>query len=181
RASVERQLTEVAMPFMQDLYARSRETVHLGVLEGDEVVYVSKISGHRQMRVPSRLGGRMPLHCTAIGKALLAHADDELTRAVLAGPLERRTPRTVTAPGILKRQLDRIVTEGVAYEQEESGAGIVCVAAPVLDANDHPIAAISLTGTAPAFKAEKHHTVVSAAAAGIVSTLARREELRTRT
>src|SRR5690349_12370514 len=79
RASVERQLLEVATPFMEDLYERTHETVHLGVLEGQEVVYVAKIGGHRQVRSPSRIGGRMPLHCTAIGKALLANSPRELT------------------------------------------------------------------------------------------------------
>src|SRR5690349_1097392 len=120
RASVERGLIEVAVPFMEDLYERTHETVHLGVREGTEVVYVTKIGGHRQASSPSRIGGRMPLHCTAIGKALLAHAPDELRSEVLAGPLARRTPRTITAPGLLANQLDAIVEAGVSFEFEEA-------------------------------------------------------------
>src|SRR5690606_27080486 len=60
RAATERTLLEVAVPFLQDLFTRTRETVHLGVRDGDEVVYISKIGGHRQARSPSRIGGRMP-------------------------------------------------------------------------------------------------------------------------
>ncbi|MCD4527266.1 IclR family transcriptional regulator [Nocardioides sp. cx-173] len=178
RASVERRLLEVATPFMEDLYERTHETVHLGVLEGREVVYVSKIGGHRQASSPSRIGGRMPLHCTAIGKALLAHSDPALVDEVLAGRLDRRTPRTVTGPGLLRRQLERVLEAGVAYEHEESAVGIVCVAAPVLDADDRPIAAVSLTGPVTRFHPETHATSVRAAAAGVAATLARREALR---
>ncbi|KQY50105.1 MULTISPECIES: IclR family transcriptional regulator [unclassified Nocardioides] len=180
RASVERSLLEVAMPFLQDLYERTHETVHLGIREGHEVVYVAKIGGHRQAAAPSRTGGRMPVHCTAIGKALLAWADPELRREVLAGPLERRTPRTVVAPGLLRRQLDAIVERGVSYEHEESAVGIVCVAAPVLDADERPLAAVSVTGPVTRFHPESHANAVRAAAAGIAATIARRRVMTDR-
>ena len=147
-ASAERTLLEVAMPFLQDLYERTHETVHLGVREGTEVVYLAKIGGHRQAKAPSRTGGRMPMHCTAIGKVLLSYADPELQHEVLNGPLPRRTPHTLVAPGLLRRQLDRVVEAGVAYEREESTPGLLCVAAPVLDLDGHSaIAAISVNGS----------------------------------
>ncbi|GAA0960132.1 IclR family transcriptional regulator [Actinocorallia libanotica] len=177
RASVERGLLEVAIPFMEDLRERTHELVHLGVAEGTEVVYVAKIGGHRQAVSPSRIGGRMPLYCTAIGKALLAASPPELLERVLAGGLTRRTPRTVTAPGLLRRQLERVAETGVAFELEESAVGIVCVAAPILDPADRPIAAVSVTGPVTRFKPETHATVVKAAAAGIAGTLARRAAL----
>ncbi|KRF21078.1 IclR family transcriptional regulator [Nocardioides sp. Soil797] len=176
-ASAERSLIEVAMPFLQDLYERTHETVHLGVRDGHEVVYVVKIGGHRQAAAPSRTGGRMPLHCTAIGKALLAWSEVELRREVLARPLSRRTPRTVVAPGLLRRQLATVVERGVAYEHEESAVGLVCVAAPVLDADDRPLAAVSVTGPVTRFRPEGHANEVRAAAAGIAATLARRNDL----
>src|SRR5699024_11736154 len=116
RASVERGLLELAMPCLQDPYERTHETVHLGVLDGHEVVYVAKIGGHRQASAPSRTGGRMPLHCTAIGKALLAHSGADLRAAVLSAPLERRTARTIVAPGLLAGQLDTVREQGVSYE-----------------------------------------------------------------
>ncbi|MER7584199.1 IclR family transcriptional regulator [Kitasatospora sp. NPDC097691] len=173
-ASPERSLLEVAMPFLQDLYERTHETVHLGVREGHDVVYVAKIGGHRQAKAPSRTGGRMPLHCTAIGKALLAHADDALRREVLTGPLERRTPHTVVTPGALRRQLQRITETGIAFELEESALGLLCVAAPVLG-HDEPVAAISVAGPVGRFRPDRYTTPVRAAAAGLASTLARRD------
>jgi DNA-binding IclR family transcriptional regulator len=136
RATVERGLLEVATPFMEDLYERTHETVNLGVSTAIRIVYVAKIGGHRQVTAPSRIGGRLPLHCTAIGKALLAFSPPELFIRVVEEGLDRRTPRTITAPGLLRQQLDRVVETGVAFEYEESAVGLACVAAPVLDARD---------------------------------------------
>jgi len=177
-ASVERGLLEVATPFMEDLYERTHETVHLGVREGLAVVYVAKLGGHQQATSPSRLGGRMPLHCTAIGKALLAFAPAEIQRDILSSPLARRTPRTITAPGLLEQQLRTVVETGIAFEREESARGIVCVAAPILDAWGVPVAALSVTGAVARFRPETHATSVRAAAAGVAATLARRSALR---
>jgi DNA-binding IclR family transcriptional regulator len=175
RASAERTLLELAMPFLQDLYERTHETVHLGVTDGFAVVYIAKIGGHRQARAPSRIGGRMPLHCTAIGKVLLAHADPEVRRTVLSGPLERRTPHTIVGPGLLRRQLDAALETGVAFEREESTPGLLCVAAPVLDTDGRTaLAAISVTGPVGRFRPESHVTAVRAAAQGLGSVLARR-------
>lgn len=175
RASSERSLLELAMPFLQDLYERTHETVHLGVSEGNEVVYIAKIGGHRQARSPSRTGGRMPMHCTAIGKVLLAYADPLVRGQVLNQPLERRTPHTVVAPGMLARQLEAVIDSGLAWEREESTPGLLCVAAPVLDADSYTaLAALSVSGPVGRFRPEAHAAAVRAAATGIGSMLSRR-------
>ena len=176
RASVERSLLEVAIPFLEELNARIHETVHLGVLDGTDVVYLTKIGGRRQASAPSRIGGRMPVHCTAIGKTLLAHADRSLRDRVLSGPLPAHTPRTIVLPGTLRTQLDRIAVEGVAYEFEESAPGLVCVAAPVREA-DTVVAAISIAGASHRFHPESHVASVRAAADGIGATLTRRARM----
>ncbi|UYP18890.1 IclR family transcriptional regulator [Rhodococcus sp. Z13] len=178
RASLERGLLEVAIPFMEDLYERTHETVHLGVPEGTEVVYVSKIGGHRPASIPSRIGGRMPMYCTGIGKALLAFSPPEVLAEVLAGGMPRKTPRTITTPGRLSANLAAVVEHGVAFEYEESAVGLTCVAAPIFDADDRPIAAVSVTGPVTRFRPEKHAGAVQAAAAGIAATHARREAIR---
>lgn len=162
---------------MEDLYERTHEIVHLGVREGTDVVYVGKISGHRQAPAPSRLGGRMPLHCTAIGKVLLAHGDRDLFNEIVDAGLSRRTPRTMIAPGLLRLQLDKIRDTGVAFEYEESAVGIACVAAAILGTDETPIAAVSVTGPITRFRPEAHATAVRAAADGIASILARRESM----
>ncbi|MCU7723902.1 IclR family transcriptional regulator [Actinoplanes sp. KI2] len=173
RASVERSLLEVATPFLEDLYERTHETVHLGLREGTEVVYVAKVGGHRQARAPSRLGGRLPLHATAIGKALLAFAPEQVRAQVLAAPLPRLAPRTVTSASILRRQLDEAMRTGVAFEAEESAVGIVCIGAPVLDDDAVAVAAVSVAGPADRFHPRRYVDAVKAAAGGIAATLAR--------
>ncbi|GAA2796111.1 IclR family transcriptional regulator [Crossiella cryophila] len=177
RASVERRLVEVATPYLEDLYERTHETVHLGLREGHEVVYVAKIGGHRQAASPSRLGGRLPLHATAIGKALLAHAPPHVLAEILAAPLTRRAPRTVSTPGALRRQLRQVARTGVAYEFEESRIGLACVACPVLDQDDRVVAAVSVAGPTTRFHPQAHAASVQAAATGIALTLARRAAL----
>jgi DNA-binding IclR family transcriptional regulator len=172
RASVERGLVEVATPYLEDLYERTHETVHLGLREGAEVVYLLKIGGHQPARAPSRLGGRMPLHATAIGKALLAYAPADVRSAILGRPLERLAARTVTAPGILAAQLDEIVAAGVAFEFEESAVGIVCVAAPIV--TGAVLAAVSVAGPVSRFHPQRHAEAVRTAATGIAATLLRR-------
>lgn len=173
RAAVERTVLEIAMPFLQDLYERTHETVHLGTAEGHEVVYIAKIGGRQQASSPSRTGGRMPMHCTAIGKVLLAHSPPEIVREVLSGDLERRTPRTITAPGLLRRQLEAVHEQGVAFEREESTTGLLCVAAPVLTSGRPVTLAISVTGPVGRLRPEAHVSAVRAAGAGIGSVLSR--------
>jgi DNA-binding IclR family transcriptional regulator len=180
RASVERGLLEVAIPFMQDLYERTHETVHLGIREGTEVVYVGKIGGHRQAKTPSRVGGRMPLHCTALGKTLLAYSPKSVLAQTVEAGLARKTPRTIVAPGLLRDELRKVVRAGVAFEHEESAVGIACVAAAVRGPEETALAAISVTGPVSRFRPEQHVSSVRAAADGVTATLARRRGLASR-
>ncbi|WP_067461015.1 IclR family transcriptional regulator [Actinomadura macra] len=159
RGSLERSLIEWSGPYLHELLERTHETVHLGILRDLEVVYLIKIGGRGPAAAPSRIGGRMPLHCTAIGKALLAHGTPGLLAQVCAKPLERRTPRTIVAPGILRGQLRRVVETGIAYENEESSVGLVCVAAPILS-NRRAVAAISVAGPSYRFRPEQHISTV---------------------
>jgi DNA-binding IclR family transcriptional regulator len=121
----------------------------------------------------------MPMHCTGIGKALLANSDESLRHEVLTGRLERRTPHTVVARGLLRRQLDTVLETGVAFEREESALGISCVAAAVLGPDERAVAAISVTGSVPGFRPEAHVSAIRAAAAGLGATLARRSGITT--
>jgi DNA-binding IclR family transcriptional regulator len=142
----QRSLAEAALPHMRDLHEATRETVHLAVLDGAEVVYLEIQRGRPGQRLPSRVGGRMPAHATGVGKAILAFSPPEVTAAVIAAGLERRTARTIVAPGALRRELARIRESGVSFDREESGPGIVCAASPVFGAGGAVLAALSLTG-----------------------------------
>lgn len=176
RASRDRDLLEVAGPFLEDLRAELRETVHLGVREGASVFYVAKLAGRSQASAPSRPGGRLGLHCTAVGKALLAYAGRDALDVVVAAGLERRTPRTITAPGVLARQLQQVRRTGVAFEAEESRVGLCCVAAPVLLEDGTAVAAVSVAGPVHRFEPAKHAARVRATAQAIAVTLARSGE-----
>ena len=174
RASLERDLLEVSTPFLEELRAAVNETVHLGVRDGTEVVYIAKLVGHRKVDVPSSTGGRLGLYCTAVGKALLAHAPADVQHDVLRDPLVRRTPRTITAPGVLAHQLVQVRSEGVAFEYEESRVGVVCVAAPVFGPGGALMAAVSVAGPVTRFHPARHADRVRDTARGISGVLARR-------
>ena len=126
RASAERGLIEVATPFLEDLYERTRETVHLGVREQLDVVYISKIGGHGFTEVPSRIGERLPLHCTAIGKVMLANADEASFDAVVKRGLTPAGPRTITVPAVLHAQLQTIADPDQSGRREGDRRGQHC-------------------------------------------------------
>jgi DNA-binding IclR family transcriptional regulator len=134
-APVARELREVAVPFLHDLYGATLETVHLAVREDDRVLYLETLSGTRSVPVVSTVGSRLPMHATGVGKVLLAYAPDDVRRRVLAGPLPRFLPRTVTSPAILARQLDRVHADGYATTDEEMTPGARSVGVPIATAD----------------------------------------------
>ncbi|GAA2131333.1 IclR family transcriptional regulator [Actinomadura napierensis] len=139
-------LRETALPHLRRLHEATGALVHLAVLDGPEIVYLEKIGGGTEERVPSRLGGRQPAYCTGAGKALLAFAgEDELAETLAAG-LPARTKFTITDPGALRRELAYIRDHGVAFDREEGHRGVSCVAAPLRDATGRGVAAISVCG-----------------------------------
>lgn len=147
-APQQRGIREAAAPYLADLREATEETVHLAVLDHVDVVYLQKIDGLRTPRVPTRIGGRMPAHATAVGKAILAHSPHAQFDAVVAAGPARLTPRTIVAPGLLARELGRVREHGVAEDHEQAVVGVVCVAAAVLGRSGHAVAALSVTGGA---------------------------------
>ncbi len=166
-------LREAALPFMEDLYEATHHTVHLGVLDGPDVLYVERLTGRRGPRVPSRIGGRNPAHCTAVGKAMLAFLPGDQLRLLLAAPLASRTPSTITDPGQLRQELRQVVHEGAAYDQQEAQLGIACVAAPVLDRRRRPVAALSVAGPVDDINPTRLTPAVRTAALGLARVLDR--------
>jgi DNA-binding IclR family transcriptional regulator len=140
-------LREIALPFMQDLYEAIHETVHLGIRDGLDVVYAEKIHGHGGVDVPSRVGGRLPLSSTAVGKALLAYADPSVLESLLSRPLRRLTAQSITDPAKLVEDLAEVRRTGFAHDNEEAASGVSCLAVPIL-LNGEARAALSLTWAA---------------------------------
>lgn len=146
-----RDLREQAAPVLTDLQVATGATVHLGVLDGSDVVYIEILPGAHAKRLPSRVGGRFPAHATAVGKVLLAYARRDDVVALVGAGLERRTRHTIVMPGKLLRELNNVAHCGIAFEHEESALGVSCVASAILDHRGHAIAAISIStlGTGP--------------------------------
>ena len=145
RVPIYRSLSEVARPVMEDLREATRQRIHLAVLEGVDVVYV-EIVGANLLSVGSRTGGRFPAHVTGVGKALLAYSPAAVVQARIDAGLPRLTPRTITTPGALQRDLHQTRTRGFAQDREESHVGVSCVAAPVFGSDTKVRAALSITG-----------------------------------
>jgi DNA-binding IclR family transcriptional regulator len=131
-APVARELRQVAVPFLHDLYGATLETVHLAVREDDHVLYLETLSGTRSVPVVSTVGSRLPMHAIGVGKVLLAYAPDDVRQRVLGTPLQRFLPRTITSPAILARQLDRVRADGYAVTDEEMTQGARSVGVPII-------------------------------------------------
>ncbi|KAA9166425.1 IclR family transcriptional regulator [Amycolatopsis acidicola] len=172
RVPRQRILRDAARPYMEDLYHATGETVHLAVLDGMEVLYLEKVSGHHQVKKPSRIAGRMPLHCTATGKVLLAFGSRALVDEVVASPLERMTPRTVATPGLLLQELARARETGYAVEHEQTRIGYLSVAVPLLGATGTTAGALSVTAPLVRGDVPKFAGLLGMVARRITATLA---------
>jgi DNA-binding IclR family transcriptional regulator len=148
------ELRKEAHPVMEDLAARYQETIHLAVLDDTQAVYVDKLEGRQAVRVElTSLGARLPAHCSALGKVLLAYSPaEEVKRIVRLAGLERFTPNTITNEEELEQSLEKIRKQGFAYDLEEILPDLCCVAAPIYNHRGQVIAAISMSIPAYRFK-----------------------------
>jgi len=140
-----RSLRAIAMPFMTELYESTHATVHLAVLDGHDVLYVEKIYGHHRVSLPSRVGGRVPALCTALGKAILGFSGADTIEAAFSVPVPRLTRRTIVNQAVLRDILTRVGETGIAQDSEGSSLGACCLAAPVLARDSTVLGAVSLS------------------------------------
>jgi DNA-binding IclR family transcriptional regulator len=143
-------LVRAARPILDELAERTTETVNLGVLTGDSVVYVDQITGTRAIVSVSWVGRRTPLHCTSNGKVILAFSTEVERERLLRSPLTKLTPKTITDVRKLRAQLEEIRVRGYAQTMEELEEGLNAVSAPVRGMNGELVAALSVSG--PAFR-----------------------------
>lgn len=139
----------VARPVMERLATEIRESVHLGVLANDQAVVVDQVLSDSRLVVNAQVGGREPLHCSSVGKCLLAFAPDELRDSLLSGlSFEARTDNTITDLPRLERELDRVRHLGYATDAEELSPGITCVAVPIRNSRGSYEYALGASGAA---------------------------------
>jgi DNA-binding IclR family transcriptional regulator len=156
------QLPRLARPVLEQLASETRETTFLAVPSGDEIVYLDKVQTDMQLQLNVELGTRRPMHCTGLGKAILAFLPEAHQEQVLAGiPLRRYTPNTITDPIVLRLELERTRQRGYSTDREEIIQGVHCIAVPILNHAGRPVGAISIAGTTPKSDGERLDAMVS--------------------
>jgi len=139
-------LVEIAKPHMQRLSDATGETVHLGTLIDSEIIYVHKVDSRHMLGMYSRVGRRAPLHCTAIGKVLLAW-ESPLRRAhILKGcDFKAYREKTITSPEAFATELERTLSQGFGQDREEFDDHIRCAAIPIFDRLNQVVAGMSVS------------------------------------
>jgi len=151
RAIDQYDLRDRAQSHLRRLAAETEETAHLCILEGAHVIYIDKIEPARSVRMITRIGASNPVHCTAVGKAILAFLPEERIEDVIRKTrFERFTHRTIASPEALRTEIEKTRRRGYAVDDEEFEEGLRCIAVPLLDAQRFPVAAVSVSG--PSFR-----------------------------
>ncbi len=134
-------LREVAKPFLREPMEKTGECAHAGILAQGRVLYIDQVESPASLRVNAEIGSLSPLHCTALGKVMLAYC-----RGIMPDSLERFTDRTLTTPEALRRDLETVREKGYAVDDEEFDLGVRCVAAPIFDYREKVIGSIGISG-----------------------------------
>lgn len=134
RALASIDISAIAQPFVDDLVKEVHATVHVGVANGDEIVYLIRCDSDKPYQMPSRVGHAIPMHSSGIGKAVLSgYTDKEVTNFVARVGLRKRTENTITTLDALLVELAKVREQGYALDNQENVAGVGCVAAPIRD------------------------------------------------
>lgn len=142
---------QIAEPHICRLQQLTGETVHLGILKDNRIIYLDKVEAQHSVRMYSQIGNASPLHCTGVGKAALSTLENsEILKIVGSSPLEKFTANTITKISGLMKEIECIRKTGNAWDREEHETGIHCVAAPVKSSDGTIAAGISVTG--PVFR-----------------------------
>ena len=140
-------LIDRSWPVLRRLMEITGETANLGIMNGDAVLFIGQVETHETIRAFFPPGTRSPLHCSGIGKALLAHAPETVLRTFLRGsPLGRYTQRTITESAALIADLTEVRDRGYSIDDEERAIGMRCIAAPIFDMFGEAVAGISVSG-----------------------------------
>ena len=156
RIALERHLKSIASPLMKKLSDELQFTVHLGIIERDNIIIIEKAEPLRNIKMVSRVGTSVPAHCTSQGKTLLAFSPHEtVERIVNAYGLNRFTPNTITTYDSLLIELEQIRKRGYAVDNSEHEKNIKCIGVPILDREGAVVAALSVTGLITDFPNEE--------------------------
>lgn len=139
--------TKDIRPFLVDLKDRVNETVHLGIIDNGEVVYIDKVECERSIRMYSRVGKRAPVYCTGVGKAILAFLSKEKQANIIKNiDYTKFTTNTIIDDSDLKKEIKIIRAQGFALDREEHESGVNCAAAPIFTHDGQVLGGISIAG-----------------------------------
>ena len=139
-------IRRVARPVLERLSRETGETANLVILDRQEALYLDKAESPQSLRIFSRIGRRAPLHCTAVGKVLLARRSKTQIDALLGPrPLERLTKHTITSVSQIRRGLEKVREQGFALDREECEEGACCIAVPIHNARGEVEAALGIS------------------------------------
>lgn len=152
RAEQKFEIKHLSRKYLLELNVFTKETIHLGTLEKNRVLYADTVESPHALRLVAKLGTTNSVHCTGLGKALLCqHEDDTIRELLLTEGMGRRTEYTLTTPDDYIKDLDTVRTKGYAVDDCESELDARCIAAPIFDNAGKVIAAISISGLASRF------------------------------
>ncbi len=141
-----RGLRKTAEPFIEEAALLAGETINLGVIFENHIIYIDKIEGHETIKVGLNIGKRIPIYCTGLGKAILAFTQPNAVDGLLKDMVfEKFTLKTVLNRIELDKQLEDIRRNGFCIDDEEYVEGLICIAAPIFDHSGEPVAAISVS------------------------------------
>lgn len=153
-------LRKIGRPVLQNLWKITKETVNLAVLDGHEVLYLDVLESPHTFRLVSQIGSRRPLHCTALGKVILANLPAEEKEELLSAvKLERFTPHTLANSSKLKKDLTKVRHCGYSLDDEEAVLGSRCIGAAIFDITGRVAAAVSVSGPITRISRDKIQTI----------------------
>lgn len=144
------ELRDRAAPLLREMADRSRESVYLTAREATQCLYIYAVESPRRLLARTAVGDRMPLHCTAVGKAMLAFLPQDAVDTVVENVgLPPVTPTTITDQSVLRAELEATRVRGYSLDHGENEVGVFCMGAPILDARGQVIGACSISGPDP--------------------------------
>ncbi len=137
---------EYVKPYLVDLSEKYGETIHLVVATENEGIYIDKIESTKSIRIHSEIGDKLPLHCTGVGKAIMAYKNNEQVNSYINEiGLKKYTDNTITDPETLYKELNDIRERGYSFDNEEQYEDLFCIAVPILNKEHKPVYAISIS------------------------------------
>lgn len=156
RVSIQSAFVSQTHPVLEQVAEEITETVHLGILKNNEVFMVDKIESPKGLKLNSVIGTSSPAYCSGLGKILLAHLSlPDLKQTIESINFQANTEFTITKKTTLKKELEKIKTQGYAIDRQELELGLICVAVPVFNQENEIVAALSAAGPAIRFQEEK--------------------------